>query len=114
MDNLLTIALEAHNEQENHHRRYEISVGRDLLDAWTVSIRYGRAGQGNGGAGGTQLRFAAHEPDQLRGIIRTRLRRRLSAPHRIGCPYRVTLFSAAPGIDSGLWVPKDLLGEFLG
>ena len=46
MDNLLTVAFEAHNAELNHHRRYQITVGRDLLDDWTVSICYGRSGQG--------------------------------------------------------------------
>jgi hypothetical protein len=36
MDNLLTVTLEAHNIELNHHRRYQITVGRDLLDDWTV------------------------------------------------------------------------------
>ncbi len=32
MDNLLTLAFEAHHPERNHHRRYEVSVGRDLLE----------------------------------------------------------------------------------
>ena len=36
MDNLLTVAFEAHNAEKNHHRRYQVTVGRDLLDDWTV------------------------------------------------------------------------------
>jgi len=39
MDNLLTVAFEAHRDELNHHRRYQIVIGRDLLDDWTVSIR---------------------------------------------------------------------------
>jgi len=31
MDNLLTVAFEAHSQEKNHHRRYQITVGRDLL-----------------------------------------------------------------------------------
>ena len=42
MDNLLSLSFEAHHEEKNHHRRYEVVIGRDLLDAWTVAIRYGR------------------------------------------------------------------------
>lgn len=38
MDNLLRVAFEAHHSFRNHHRRYEITVGRDLLDDWIVSI----------------------------------------------------------------------------
>ena len=32
MDNLLNIVLEAHNVERNHHRQYEITLGKDLLD----------------------------------------------------------------------------------
>ena len=46
MDNLLTVAFEAHGQEKNHHRRYQITVGRDLLNDWTVAIRFGRTGQG--------------------------------------------------------------------
>jgi predicted DNA-binding WGR domain protein len=44
MDNLLTATFEAHHGGKNHHRRYEVTVGRDLFDDWTVAIRYGRIG----------------------------------------------------------------------
>lgn len=44
MNNLFTVAVEAHHQERNHHRRYEIVVGRDLLGDWTVAVRYGRAG----------------------------------------------------------------------
>ena len=81
MDNLLTVAFEAHHAEKNHHRRYEVMVGRDLLDDWTVAIRYGRIGQG-----GQERRYASPKPEEIRAIIRDRLRRRLSAPKRIGCP----------------------------
>ena len=59
MENLLTVAFEAHSQEENHHRRDEITVGRDLLDDWTVSICYGPAGQG-----GREIRFASSKPDE--------------------------------------------------
>src|SRR5262249_44025128 len=107
MDNLMTVAFEAHNPELNHHRRYQVTVGRDLLDAWTVAIRYGRAGQG-----GQELRYASDQADEIRAIIRDRLRRRLSAPRRIGCPYRMTAFNAAPGFDTASWLPGDVMARF--
>jgi len=109
MDNLLTIAFEAHSQEENHHRRYEITVGRDLLDDWTVAIRYGRTGQG-----GQEMRFASPKPDEMRALIRDRLRRRLSAPKRIGCAYRLSAFNAAPGFDAAAWLPGDIMARFSG
>jgi hypothetical protein len=107
MDNLLTLAFEAHHPEKNHHRRYQIMVGRDLLDDWTVAIHYGRTGQA-----GRELCFASSKPEDMRAIIRDRLRRRLSAPKRIGCPYRLTALSAAPGFDSSAWLPGDVMARF--
>ena len=107
MDNLLTVAFEAHNAGRNHHRRYELVLGQDLLDDWTVAIRYGRVGQG-----GRLLRLASPRADEIRAVIRDRLRRRLSAPQRIGCPYRLSAFSTAPGFDASAWLPGDVMASF--
>jgi hypothetical protein len=107
MDNLLTVAFEAHNVEKNHHRRYQVTIGRDLLNDWTVSICYGRTGQG-----GHELRYAAAKADEMRAVVRERLRRRLSAPRRIGCPYRLAAFSAAPGFDASAWLPGEVMARF--
>jgi predicted DNA-binding WGR domain protein len=107
MDNLLTIAFEAHSQEANHHRRYQITVGRDLLDDWTVAIRYGRSGQA-----GRELRYAASKAEAMQAVIRDRLRRRLSAPKRIGCPYRLIALNAAPGFDSLAWLPGEVMARF--
>jgi predicted DNA-binding WGR domain protein len=107
MDNLLAIAFEAHHVEKNHHRRYQVTLGRDLLDDWTVAIRYGRTGQG-----GREMHFASPQPEDMRAVIRDRLRRRLSAPKRIGCPYRLASFSAAPGFDATAWLPGDVMARF--
>jgi predicted DNA-binding WGR domain protein len=107
MDNLMRVAFEAHNTELNHHRRYEITVGRDLLDDWTVAIRYGRTGQG-----GRVEQFAERTPEKLRAVIRDRLSRRLSAPKRIGCSYRLHEMSVLPGFDPGEWLPSDVMAKF--
>jgi predicted DNA-binding WGR domain protein len=107
MDNLLTIVFEAHNAEKNHHRRYQLTVGRDLLKDWTVAICYGRTGQG-----GRELRYAASEAEEMRAVIRDRLRRRLSAPKRIGCPYQLVAFNAAPGFEASAWRPGDIIARF--
>ena len=107
MDNLLTITFEAHNTDLNHHRRYAISIGRDLLDDWTVSIRYGRVGQR-----GRELRFANYNADALQAVVLDRLLRRLSAPHRIGCPYRLKQLDMATGFDGSQWLPTHVMTKF--
>jgi hypothetical protein len=81
MDNLLTVAFEAHNQNENHHRRYQITVGCDLLNDWTVIIRYGHTGQGE-----REIRFASPRPEEMRSSSATgsvaacQLRSGLAAP----------------------------------
>jgi hypothetical protein len=107
MDNLLSVAFEAHHQEMNHHRRYEVMIGRDLLNAWTVSIRCRRTGQR-----GTERRYVSPQADEMRAVIRDRLRRRLSAPKRIGCPHRLTAYSAAPGFDSTPWLPGEIMAGF--
>ena len=107
MDNLLTATFEAHNLDKNHHRRYSIRIGRDLLDDWTVTIGHGRTGQA-----GRETHFASPNAEQAQAIVRDRLRRRISAPRRIGCAYRLSMFDVAPGFDCGGWFPDQLLLNF--
>jgi len=107
MDNLLSLAFKAHHSERNHHRHYAVILGHDMLDDWTVAIRYGRTGQA-----GQERRYAAPEPDAIRAIIRDRLRRRLSAPKRIGCAYRLAAFTTAPGFDAAAWLPGDVMARF--
>ncbi len=60
MDNLLTVAFEAHHAGKNHHRRYEVTVGRDLFDYCTIAVRYGRIGQR-----GQERRYASPKPEEM-------------------------------------------------
>lgn len=107
MDNLMNVAFEAHHAEKNHHRRYEISIGRDLLDDWTVSIRYGRTG-----TGGHVLRYAGRDTARLQAMVKERLRRRLSAPKRIGCAYSLKRLSSASGFDTADWLPGEVMAGF--
>ena len=107
MDNLMTVALEAHNAVANRHRCYVVVLGRDLLGDWTVAVRFGRVGQR-----GQEKRFASPDPEEVRAVIRDRLRRRLSAPRRIGCAYRLAGFDAAHGFDASSWLPGEVMAGF--
>ncbi|QOJ14158.1 MAG: WGR domain-containing protein [Planctomycetia bacterium] len=108
MLDLLTIALEAHSEELNHHRRYEVSVGRDLLGDWVVWVHYGRVGQPL-----RELWFTSPDAEEARALMHDRLRRRLSAPRRIGCAYRLVGLTAGQGLDARTWVPGSLLAGLL-
>ncbi len=107
MDNLMNVAFEAHHAEKNHHRRYEITIGRDLLDDWTVSIRYGRTG-----TGGHVLRYAGQDTAMLQAIVKERMRRRLSAPRRIGCAYQLVDCQVASEIEVEKWLPMEIVRRF--
>ena len=108
MDNEFFMALEAHSEERNHHRRYEVSVGRDLLGHWIVTIRFGRVGTPL-----RELRFGSPDVKSAHAAVHDRLRRRLSAPRRIGCRYVVRLVSIAPCTKLREWVPSRLLSKLI-
>ncbi len=108
MENLLVLTLEARHFARNHHRRYEVRVGRDLFGEWTVSVRYGRAGRG-----GQEQHYGGADAAVLQATVRRCLRRRLSAPRRIGCAYCLTRFASADCLDVLDWVPVELMAEFL-
>ncbi len=107
MDNLLTVSLEAHNDDRNHHRWYEIRLGRDLFGDWTVCLHYGRVGRA-----GQAVRHAGSDPEPLRQVLCETLRRRLTAPTRIGCAYALRELRAADDIDVAFWLPASILSAF--
>jgi len=105
---LLKIDLEAHSEERNHHRRYELAVGRDLFGHWVVTVRYGRVGQPL-----REIQFGSPDSESARSLVHARLRRRLSAPRRIGCGYRMVGFAVETGVDARTWCPGGVLAEML-
>ncbi len=107
MENLLEVCLEAHHPAANHHRRYEVCVGKDLFGDWTLIVRYGRTGQR-----GQEIRRGSPNAALLQALIRKHLRRRLSAPKRIGCHYQLTKLSSIEHAFVRAWLPSDVLGQF--
>ena len=103
MDGLLRLRMEAHNPDRNHHRWYEVRLGRDLFGQWVVTIGYGRAG-----FAGQSLVYSDTDAGVARDVIRHFLQRRASAPRRIGCEYRVRELTAVPGLDNGFWLPPGM------
>ena len=108
MPTLLTVVLEAHHDELNRHRRYVVEVSRDLLGDWAVTIRYGRIGESL-----RALQFGSADEARMQRVVREHLRRRLSAPRRIGCAYRLTSMESARGFAAGEWLPPATLGRFL-
>lgn len=100
MLNQLCIALEAHDAHRNHHRAYTVMVGQDLLSEWVVTVHYGRTG-----CRGRQLTQVAASMTEAQARVQRLLKRRLSAPTRIGCPYILVTASAMPGWALQMWLP---------
>jgi hypothetical protein len=77
------IRLEACDPARGRFRTY-IDAGTDRFGDWLVDVTYGRIG-----SRGRLVRHVAAVEGDARRIVRHRLRRRATAPRRIGGPYRL-------------------------
>lgn len=80
----LFIKLEARSSAHRCFRAYEIAVGADLFGIWLVEMSYGRIGT----QGRTKVRSYS-TPEEAQAEIDACLRKRASAPRRIGVAYRL-------------------------
>ncbi|MFK3890598.1 WGR domain-containing protein [Sphingomonas sp. NPDC079357] len=76
------IELVARNPVRGVHRRWRMQAARDLFGRFTVETAWGRIGA----PGRTLMRSFAAEDEALR-YVRALLRRRASAPRRLGVRY---------------------------
>jgi len=93
MDNLLHISLRAVRRKIGLDRVYRISLGTDLFQQWFVTVTFGRYNT----AGTSQTKYFEGMEEACRFIDRV-LKKRLSAPGRIGCHYQMVSFSGKEGI----------------
>ena len=78
------ISLEARNPARRCLRQYRVAAGIDLFGVWLVEIGYGRIG-----AAGQSRSYIVRDKEAARRLVRSVLRRRASAPRRIGVAYRI-------------------------
>lgn len=104
MENLLTVTLEAHNPKRNHHRLYQLMVGKDLLGFWTLTVRHGRIG-----THGQVTRYSDTHQDRIKSLLATKLKRRSSAPRRIGCVYQLRQLEHASNLSPADWLDLQLI-----
>lgn len=94
---LFACYLEARLPEANLARAYHVVVSEDLFGQYTFDITFGRIG-----TKGTVKRCAVTEIGEVRAKLRQVLRRRLTAPRRLGVAYRCrTLF------DPEDWLTED-------
>lgn len=108
MDNLLSIRLEAHHPERNHHRFYELAIGLDLFDLWTLTINYGRIG-----GHGHERQFSSSDLQPLQNQIQHCLKVRETAPQRLGCRYRLVSIEQTDQCPVSDWFPEAWLQPFL-
>jgi hypothetical protein len=78
------IVLEAKNPDRRCFRQYRVEAGTDLFGTWVVEISYGRIG-----TVGRSRCFVVRDEGEARRLAQSILKRRATAPRRIGVPYRV-------------------------
>ena len=78
------IYLEARNPARDCMRAYRLTLTRDLFGVFVVETRYGRIG-----TYGHALTYSFDDEVGARAFMDQCLRRRRSAPKRIGVPYTV-------------------------
>jgi|SRR5579884_1919281 len=83
MMNAFSALLEARDPSLGRFRSYRLEAGTDLFGAWLVQVTYGRIG-----TPGRQLRYVASDEAEAKKLVQRSLRRRATAPRRIGVPYR--------------------------
>jgi hypothetical protein len=88
----MLIELRACDPTANRFRAWRLEAGCDLFGTWLAEVRFGRIGRP-----GRALRRAFASEREVRAFVRARLRRRASAPARIGVAYRCTAADAASG-----------------
>jgi hypothetical protein len=81
---VFSIELEARLPALNRWRHYEVQAGADLFGAWIVETRFGRIGT----EGRCMRRQTAGEME-AREMVDDALRRRRTAPGRIGVAYEI-------------------------
>lgn len=107
MENLLSVRLEAHHPERNHHRFYELHLGRDLFGQWTLTLHYGRTGRQ-----GHQRPFSSSDASILQSQIHQCLKVRGTAPRRLGCRYRLVSLEQIDDFPVSHWFPEAWLQPF--
>ena len=86
----MRIELQACDPAANRRRAWRLEAGRDLLGAWTTEVQFGRIG-----CVGRSIRRTFAAETEVRAFVQARLRRRATAPRRIGVAYRCVSADAA-------------------
>ncbi len=96
---VFSVLLEARDPARNYGRSYHVKAGRSLFGTWLVDITFGRIGAPTG----RTVRYVVTDEILVRGLARASLRRRASAPRRIGVSYVTRELVDPDGWTSAAW-----------
>ena len=96
------ITLEARNPARGCLRHYRVEAGTDLFGVWVVEISYGRIG-----TVGRSRSFVVRDEAQARRLAQSILKRRATAPRRIGVAYRILELIDPARVGRVFWVSRD-------
>ena len=99
-----SILLEACNPELNIWRSYRITFGQDLFGNWIVELRYGRIG-----SRGRSRAILAENETLAMSYVEQCLKKRQTAPKRIGASYRI---KQLPREDNTNKLLSKISGEF--
>ena len=88
--------LEAREPARGCFRSYRVEAGTDLFGDWLVEVTFGRIG-----SGGRRVRYPVDGEAGARRCVADKLRRRATAPRRIGAAYEVRELH-----DPARWLPE--------
>jgi predicted DNA-binding WGR domain protein len=80
---ILSLSFKAENIEKNIKRFYSITIEKNLFDEFEVITYYGRVGSRNG----TRKTYYPQSLTDIKKQVLYLLKKRASAPKRIGCPY---------------------------
>ena len=91
------ITLEARNPARQCFRQYRVEAGTDLFGVWVVEISSGRIG-----TAGRSRSYVLRDEGGARHLAQSILKRRASAPRRIGVAYHIRELIDPAGVGRGL------------
>jgi WGR domain-containing protein len=101
MVSVFSALLEACDPERNRWRSYRVQAGQDLFGTWLVAVTFGRIGSPRS----RTRTYVVHDEAGAQRLARACLRRRASAPRRIGVEYVTREL-----VDPNSWITADRQG----
>ncbi|RZI45111.1 WGR domain-containing protein [Candidatus Finniella inopinata] len=103
------LKLRAVDRDRNIDRDYDILVLNVLFGCWGVTLAFGRHG-----TRGILKNYVFDSQEEAQRFVYKTLQKRLRAPKRIGCPYRLVSAETSTDQDLSSWLVSEQQDRFVG